>query len=255
MFDCDLSLTKSLVCSISVINIKFKDGDKYLPKKSESDNRDVNINNNENSKYNRGHDKDYRGSNCNNTTNSFDLTISLAIGYLDGRLKMIEIDQKDKSNMIVKENGNIDLQRDTRYLNRNSEINRNTSISSCGDFNTSSSQGYYNRDEKNIRLNQDDIMPSVRKESSFIPIAMKYIEILEKNDFIDSEIPVSESVRSNVKGGVRALNCNQGIIMVATASSLLLISIMVSPIYCYAFSSFLFSSYTYSIFSSSDLSH
>ena len=167
---------------------------------------------------------------------------------MDGRLKMIEINQKDNSNMIIKENGNVDLQRDTRYLNNNTVINRDTSISACGDFNTSTSQGCYNRDEKNLRLNQNDIIPSVRKESSFIPITMKYLNILENNDIIDSESSVNEIVSTKGKGGVRALNNEQGVLIVATASSLLLLTIMVSIKCCGVLSTFLFSSSSYSVF-------
>ena len=213
-------MNKTLICSISIINI---DHIQFCNEEKINHNNHNNKNDNSNNIRNNNKNDD-----CKYSTNSFKFSIFLALGCLDGRLKMVEISNKGNIGMITKENGNLDLQRDTRYLNGNSETDQTSPVykSSINSF----SEGLNSKDEKTIRKNQNDIIPTVRKESSFVPISIKYINVFECSILNDRNISDKRSVSNNMKGGAGALKDDKGFIMVSTASALLLISIMVRTI-------------------------
>ena len=210
MFNCDKFLNKMDICSMTVISIQDDERTRLQTepyRNSDDENENENIEDNY----------------------PYHFSLTLAVGSLDSRLKMIEIDNHNNFKIIYRENGNLDLQRDTRYLEDFSENNQVTKIS---DFSTNYTEDYKSTDRKSIRNNNTDPGPALRKESSFIPISLKYIRVGndDNNGINDINVGKTNTNISSAKmrqNGVRTMKTDLGIIVVVTPSAILRVKVKV----------------------------
>lgn len=153
IFDCDILLNKTNICSLSVATCDFRHAS--LPERGKS-----------------------------LPPGEVRFFTSLVAGCRDGKLRVLEVDNFTDAVVISRETGILDLKKGTRYLqyiaesalkeNRDREMGE--PLAGTGDFGVPRGGGGGRAGP--VRPSRGEVGPSIRRESSFVPIAIGNIAVL-----------------------------------------------------------------------------
>ena len=149
MFDCDILLNKTNICSLAITTCDFR----------------------------------YTSSRELGKTVPFGEVryfASLIAGCRDGKLRVLEVDNFTDATVICRETGILDLKKGTRYLQCTAEAALKGDRDSAdqpagtGDFGIPKGSGRAGP----VRPSRGEVGPSIKRESSFVPIAIGNISLL-----------------------------------------------------------------------------